>query len=240
MPNTYDLADKCAVVTGAAKGIGRAIAELLLANGCDVVIWDANSADVPGASSVVLDIRQASHIEEAVSKLPAGKRVDILVNNAGYLGRATTFATHARADWRQIIEVNLLGTMQVTQAVLPIMIRQGGGRIINLGSLAGKEGLAGIAAYSAASAGVISFTKALSREVAKHGVFVNCVAPGPIDTEMIHNLGDEVVGQMVKDSPMGRLGQAREVAELVGWLCTEASRFNTGAVFDMSGGRARY
>ena len=240
MPNTYDLADKCAVVTGAAKGIGRAIADLLLANGCEVVIWDTNSADVPGASSVVLDIRQANHIEEAVTKLPTGKRLDILVNNAGYLGRATTFATHSRSDWRQIIEVNLLGTMQVTQAVLPIMIRQGGGRIINLGSLAGKEGLAGIAAYSAASAGVISFTKALSREVAKHGVFVNCVAPGPIDTEMIQNLGDEVVGQMVKDSPMGRLGQAREVAELVGWLCTDASRFNTGAVFDMSGGRARY
>jgi 3-oxoacyl-[acyl-carrier protein] reductase len=240
MPNTYDLADKYAVVTGAAKGIGRAIADLLLANGCEVVIWDANPADVPGASSVELDIRQASHIEEAVSKLPTGRRVDILVNNAGYLGRATTFATHSRSDWRQIIEVNLLGTMQVTQAVLPIMIRQGGGRIINLGSLAGKEGLAGIAAYSAASAGVISFTKALSREVAKHGVFVNCVAPGPIDTEMIQNLGDEVVGQMVKDSPMGRLGQAREVAELVGWLCTDASRFNTGAVFDMSGGRARY
>lgn len=240
MPNTYDLADKFAIVTGAAKGIGRAIADLLLANGCEVVIWDAISADVPGASSVVLDIRQANHIEDAVTKLPTGKRLDILVNNAGYLGRATTFATHSAPDWRRIIEVNLLGTMQVTQAVLPIMIRQGGGRIINLGSLAGKEGLAGIAAYSAASAGVISFTKALSREVAQHGVFVNCVAPGPIDTEMIQDLGAEVVGQMVKDSPMGRLGQAREVAELVAWLCTDASRFNTGAVFDMSGGRARY
>jgi 3-oxoacyl-[acyl-carrier protein] reductase len=100
--------------------------------------------------------------------------------------------------------------------------------------------LAGIAAYSAASAGVISFTKAVSREVAQHDVFVNCVAPGPIDTDMIRDLGPEVVSRMISDSPMGRLGKAAEVAELVAWLCTEASRFNTGAVFDMSGGRARY
>ena len=120
------------------------------------------------------------------------------------------------------------------------MVRQRAGRIINLGSLAGKEGLAGITAYSAASAGVISFTKALSREVAQHNVFVNCVAPGPIDTDMIRDLGSEVVGRMIKDSPMGRLGRATEVAHLVAWLCTDASCFNTGAVFDMSGGRARY
>jgi 2-dehydro-3-deoxy-L-rhamnonate dehydrogenase (NAD+) len=120
------------------------------------------------------------------------------------------------------------------------MVRQGGGRIVNLASLAGKEGLAGITAYSAASAGIISFTKALSREVAPHGIFVNCVAPGPIDTDMIRDLGPEAVGQMIKDSPLGRLGQASEVAHLVAWLCTDASRFNTGAVFDMSGGRARY
>jgi NAD(P)-dependent dehydrogenase (short-subunit alcohol dehydrogenase family) len=138
------------------------------------------------------------------------------------------------------VRVNLLGTMQVTQAVLPITVRQRAGRIINLGSLAGKEGLAGITAYSAASAGVISFTKALSREVAPYNVPVNCVAPGPIDTDMIRDLGPEVVDQMIKDSPLGRLGHAREVAELVAWPCTDASRFNTGAVFDMSGGRARY
>ena len=120
------------------------------------------------------------------------------------------------------------------------MLGQRGGRIINLGSLAGKEGLAGIAAYSAASAGVISFSKALSREVAHHGIFVNCVAPGPIDTDMIRDLGPDVVSQMITDSPLRRLGHASEVANLVAWLCTEASCFNTGAVFDMSGGRARY
>ena len=240
MPNSYDLEGKFAVVTGASKGIGRAIAELLMANGCDVLIWDARPADVPGSRSAVVDITQPSQIAAAVSSLPANRRLDILVNDAGYLGKTTTFLDHVHSDWRRIIEVNLLGTMQVTQAVLPIMIGQRAGRIINLGSLAGKEGLAGITAYSAASAGVISFTKALSREVAQHNVFVNCVAPGSIDTDMINDLGDEVVDRMIKDRPVGRLGSASEVAHLVAWLCTEASRFNTGAVFDMSGGRARY
>jgi NAD(P)-dependent dehydrogenase (short-subunit alcohol dehydrogenase family) len=240
MPNTYDLAGKNAIVTGAAKGIGRAIAQLLLANGCDVMIWDASPSDVSGAASSQVDITQPTQIAAAVGQLPADRRIDILVNDAGYLGGTTTFVEHAPTDWRRILEVNLLGTMQVTQAVLPIMIRQRGGRIVNLGSLAGKEGLAGITAYSAASAGVISFTKALSREVAQHNVFVNCVAPGPIDTDMIQDLGAEVVSRMISDSPVGRLGKASEVAHLVAWLCTEASRFNTGAVFDMSGGRARY
>src|SRR5262245_59544480 len=240
MPNTYDLAAKSAVVTGAAKGIGRAIAELLLDSGCHVTIWDKSPADVRGATSVLVDITQPDQIVAAVAALPADSRIDILVNDAGYLGKATSFVAHSSSDWRRIVDVNLVGMMQVTQALLPIMIRGRGGRIINLGSLAGKEGLAGIAAYSAASAGVISFTKALSREVAQHNIFVNCVAPGPIDTDMIRDLGPEVVNNMIKDSPLGRLGKASEVASLVAWLCTEASRFNTGAVFDMSGGRARY
>jgi len=162
------------------------------------------------------------------------------VNDAGYLGRVRAFDEHASDDWHRIIEVNLKGTMQVTQAVLPYMLRQGSGRIVNLGSLAGKEGLAGLAAYSAASAGVIAFTKALSREVVERNIFVNCVAPGPIDTDMIRDLGASAVERMIADSPMKRLGSAGEVAHLVAWLCSEASRFNTGAVFDMSGGRARY
>jgi NAD(P)-dependent dehydrogenase (short-subunit alcohol dehydrogenase family) len=240
MPNTYDLAGKYAIVTGAAKGIGRAIADLLMVNGCDVVIWDASAANVAGADAVQVDITKPAQIATAVDQLPVDRRVDILVNAAGHLGRTTPFVEHVPMDWQRILNVNLLGTMQVTQAMLPIMIRQGGGRIINLGSLAGKEGLAGITAYSAASAGVISFTKALSREVAQYNLFVNCVAPGPIDTDMIRDLGAEVVNRMIVDSPLGRLGEAGEVAHLVAWLCTEASRFNTGAVFDMSGGRARY
>ena len=130
--------------------------------------------------------------------------------------------------------------LEVTRLILPHMRRWGGGRIVNMGSLAGKEGPAKLAAYSAASAGVIAFTKALGREIADTGILVNCVASGPIDTDMIRDLGPEAVKAMISDSPLKRLGTPDEVAHLVTWLCSDASRFNTGAVFDMSGGRARY
>ena len=240
MGNTYDLVGKVAIVTGAAKSIGRAIAELLLANGCDVCVWDANRADVPGARSFLVDITRSDDVSRALAELGKDQRIDILVNCAGYLGRTTNFKDHVQKDWRRIVDVNLAGTMQVTQAVLPYMLRQRSGRIVNIASLAGKEGLPGITAYSAASAGIITFTKALSREIAGENVFVNCVAPGPIDSDMIRDLGQEVVDRMIQDSPMGRLGRCDEVAHLVAWLCTDASCFNTGAVFDMSGGRARY
>jgi 3-oxoacyl-[acyl-carrier protein] reductase len=195
---------------------------------------------MPGVESDLVDITDAAQIASALARLSRDPPFDLLINDAGYLGAARAFAEHSPDDWQKILAVNLIGTMQVTQAVLPSMLRSGAGRIVNLGSLAGKEGLATLTAYSAASAGVIAFTKALSREVATHGIYVNCVAPGPIDTGMIRALGPEVVTAMVADSPMKRLGSPEEVAQLVAWLCSEASRFNTGAVFDMSGGRARY
>jgi 3-oxoacyl-[acyl-carrier protein] reductase len=211
-----------------------------MANGASVRIWDAMPASVPGALSDIVDVTDSAAIEAALSRLPDTELPDILVNSAGLLGKTQGFVEHAKEDWKQIIDVNLVGTMQVTQAVLPRMLRAGRGRIVNMGSLAGKEGLATLAAYSAASAGVIAFTKALGRELARQNVLVNCVAPGPIDTDMIRALGTDVVNTMIADSPMKRLGSAIEVAQLVAWLCTDASQFNTGAVFDMSGGRARY
>ncbi|TIT78336.1 MAG: SDR family oxidoreductase, partial [Mesorhizobium sp.] len=167
-------------------------------------------------------------------------RVDILVNNAGYLGPYRGFEAFDPAEWQRIIAVNLIGTFEVAHQVLPIMRKAGRGRIVNMGSLAGKEGLPNLAAYSAASAGIIAFTKALSREVCDADIRVNCVAPGPIDTDLIRRLGNEVVSDMIGASPLKRLGAVEEVAALVLWLCSDAASFNTGAVFDMSGGRARY
>lgn len=240
MPNSYDLAGKTALVTGGAQGIGRAIVDRLVASGARVRVWDANPIQIDGAASDVVDVTRIDDISAGLSRIADQSRVDILINNAGYLGKTQDFIGHAADDWQRILAVNLIGTMQVTQAVLPLMVRSGGGRIVNMGSLAGKEGLATLTAYSAASAGIITFTKALSREMVGLNIFVNCVAPGPIDTDMIRNLGADAVSAMIADSPMKRLGSAAEVAHLVAWLCTDASRFNTGAVFDISGGRARY
>lgn len=169
-----------------------------------------------------------------------GRSVDILVNDAGHLGHYRPFENSEPAEWQQILQVNLVGMLEVTHQVLPVMRRAGKGRIVNMGSLAGKEGLPSLVVYSAASAGVIAFTKALSREVNDTDIRINCVAPGPIDTRMIRDLGNETVDAMICASPLNRLGDPSEVAALVLWLCSDASAFNTGAVFDMSGGRARY
>jgi 3-oxoacyl-[acyl-carrier protein] reductase len=241
LPNSYDLAGKVAIVTGGSRGIGREIVQQLAASGSTVWAWDQQPLPLSGCQSLTVDVTDATQIADALADV-AGQsgRIDILVNNAGYLGTLRPFAEHDPIDWRKIIQVNLLGMMNVAQAVLPHMRSAGGGRIVNMGSLAGKEGLAHLAAYSAASAGVIAFTKALSREVVADNILVNCVAPGPIDTDMIRGLGGDAVAQMISDSPMKRLGTVAEVAHLVAWLCSDASRFNTGAVFDMSGGRAKY
>lgn len=241
MPNSYDLSGKTAVVTGGARGIGRAITERLAASGAKVWVWDTASVNREGVNSAIVDVTNPAQIAQALTYMfDQGSRIDVLVNNAGYLGRLRAFDEHEFSDWLRIIQVNLIGMLHVTHLVLPHMRRWGGGRIVNMGSLAGKEGLSHLAAYSAASAGVIAFTKALGREIADSGIVVNCVAPGPIDTDMIRSLGAEAVEAMIGDSPMKRLGTADEVAHLVAWLCSDASHFNTGAVFDMSGGRARY
>jgi len=242
MPLTFDLNGKSAVVTGGAKGIGKAVVDRLVTSGAQVHVWDLNPIDRrKGVTSGKVDVTDRDQINRAINHLiEQGSRIDILVNNAGYLGKLNAFDAHDPTDWHRIIEVNLIGMMQVTQLVLPHMRRWGGGRIVNMGSLAGKEGLPKLAAYSAASAGVISFTKGLGREIADTNIRVNCVAPGPIDTDMIRDLGSDAVKAMINDSPMNRLGTVEEVAHMVVWLCSEASTFNTGAVFDMSGGRARY
>ena len=146
MPNSYDLNGKTALVTGGAKGIGRAIVDRLVVCGAKVRVWDANPIEIDGVASDVVDVRRSDHISAALSRfVDQAACIDILINDAGYLGRTRDFVAHAAGDWKRILEVNLVGTMQVTQAVLPHMIRSGGGRIVNMGSLASKEGLATLA-----------------------------------------------------------------------------------------------
>lgn len=239
MQVTYDFSQQAVIVTGGARGIGRAIAAGFVASGADVWIWDVEPVELAGALSVAVDVTKRDEIARGLALLE-GRSVDILVNDAGHLGRYRPFQNSAPAEWQQILQVNLVGMQEVTYQILPLMRGAGKGRIVNMGSLAGKEGLPNLAVYSAASAGVIAFTKALSREVNDTDIRVNCVAPGPIDTRMIRDLGNETVDAMVAASPLSRLGDPGEVAALVLWLCSDASAFNTGAVFDMSGGRARY
>ena len=237
----YDFSGQTAIVTGGARGIGRAVATHFLRSGARVWIWDIYPVELDGAHSLSVDVTNADQIAEALaSTVSHPPRIDILVNSAGYLGAYGPFHELNSVEWRKIVDINLVGVFEVTRKILPLMRRAGRGRIVNMGSLAGKEGLPNLAAYSAASAGVIAFTKALSREVCDTDIRVNCVAPGPIDTGLIRGLGEAAVNDMIAASPLKRLGNVDEAAALVLWLCSAASAFNTGAVFDMSGGRARY
>lgn len=241
MSVSYGFSGQTAIVTGGARGIGKAIATQFVRSGAHVWIWDVDPIELDGAQSLKVDVTNADQIIRAIAHvLGQSPRIEILVNNAGYLGGYQPFEEFDAAEWESILKVNLIGVLEVTRQILPLMRRVGYGRIVNMGSLAGKEGLPNLAAYSAASAGVIAFTKALSREVCDTNIRVNCVAPGPIDTDLIRNLGDKVVDDMIAASPLKRLGSVDEVAGIVLWLCSDASTFNTGGVFDMSGGRARY
>ena len=241
MSISYDLSGKTAIVTGGANGIGHAIATRLAASSARVCIWDIAPVEIQGINSIEVDLTEPEQIVTAVKRtLTPDSSLDILVNDAGLLGSYLPFEELPTNEWNRILSVNLLSVLQVSRQLLPYLRRSSAGRIVNMGSLAGKEGLPCLSVYSAASAGVIAFTKALAKELAGTEIRVNCVAPGPIATDLILRLGPVVVDEMISRSPLRRLGTADEVAELVLWLCSDASSFNSGAVFDMSGGRAAY
>ncbi len=237
----YDFSGRTAVVTGGAGGIGRAIVERLATAGALVWVWDLAVCDGPERMCLQVDLTDSGQVAAATKRvLKDASGIDILVNSAGTLGSYVPFDQLAPQEWRRIIDVNLAGVLEVCSHVVPHMRAERRGRIVNMGSLAAKQGLANLSAYSAASGGVVAFTKALAQELVGFGVYVNCVAPGPINTTLISDLGPDVVESMIKSSPMNRLGSPSEVAEVVVWLCSDACTFATGAVFDVSGGRAAY
>jgi 2-dehydro-3-deoxy-L-rhamnonate dehydrogenase (NAD+) len=241
MPVSYDLSGKVAVVTGGSKGIGLAIARRLKMSGAKPWIWDVAPSTVDGVPSLRVDVTDGNQIDTALTEmLKHAPAIDILVNNAGYLGDPVAVEQLTESAWQRVIDVNLSGVFKTTQKVLPHMKRAGWGRIVNMASVAGKEGFPNLAAYSCASAGIIAFTKSLGKELADTQIRVTSVAPAAVDTDMIRQFSPAAIEAMVSRTALKRLGTVEEVAELVIWLCSDACSFSTGAVFDLSGGRATY
>lgn len=240
-------AGRCAVVTGGASGIGLAITERLIAEGGKVAVWDisdeslASAAAMPGVTTVKVDVTDAAAVEEALktSQKSLG-RVDILVTSAAITGPVAKLAEYPLDAWRKVIDINLNGVFYCCRAVVPVMTAAGYGRIVNIASVAGKEGNPNFSAYSSSKAAVIGMTKSLGKELAKTGVTVNCVTPAAVKTAMFSQMTPEFIAFMLSKIPMERFGTVEEVTSLVLWLASEECSFTTGGVFDITGGRSTY
>jgi len=246
--NSIDLRGRAAVVTGGARGIGYACAERILASGAKLSLWDqdadalaAAAKALGGAHTVAVDItNEASVAAAAQAANTVLGQVDILVNNAGITGPNKKTWEFEPAEWRRVIDVDLTGAFLCARALVPGMMARRYGRIVNMASVAGKEGNPIAAAYSAAKAGLIGLTKSLGKELATEGVMVNCVTPAAAETDLFKQMSDEHIAYMRSKIPMNRFVQPAEIAALVAWLCSEECGFSTGGVFDISGGRATY
>jgi NAD(P)-dependent dehydrogenase (short-subunit alcohol dehydrogenase family) len=240
---------KTALVTGAARGIGLAIASRLGSDGARVALLDLDGAAAEaaakkvggGAIALVADVTKASEVESAVSRVvQEWGRLDILVNNAGITGRSFPIWELSDEDWRRVIDADLTSVFLCCRAAIKVMLGQGSGRIINIASIAGKEGNPTLVPYSAAKAGVIGLTKALAKEVCTRGILVHAIAPAVVGTELLQQMEKSTVDLLVSKIPMGRVGRPEEVAALAAWLASDDCSFTTGAVHDLSGGRATY
>jgi len=245
--NHLDLNGRHAVVTGGASGIGFAIAQRLAGSGATVAIWDLDeaagrmAAAALSGSSVAVDVGDAASVASAVqATLQATPAIDILINNAGITGPNDKLWDYPVEAWKDVFTVNVHGVFHCCRAVVPLMRARNYGRIVNIASVAGKEGNPNASAYSASKAAVIGLTKSLGKELADTGIRVNCVTPAAVRTPLFAQMTQQHVDYMLSKIPLGRFGEPDEIAALVAWLATEECSFSTGAVFDLSGGRATY
>jgi 3-oxoacyl-[acyl-carrier protein] reductase len=247
--NQLDFQGRHAVITGGATGLGYAIAQRLVQSGGTVSLWDRDEAAAQQAAlalggkarAVHVDVADFASVQEAVRRTTAqAARIDALVNSAGITGPNTKVWDYPPEAWRQVLEVNLLGVFHCCREVAVLMRQQGYGRIVNIASVAGKDGNPNASAYSASKAGVIGLTKSLGKELADVDVRVNCVTPAAVKTAIFDQMTQEHIAFMLSKIPMGRFGAVDEIAAMVAWLCTEDCAFSTGATFDLSGGRSTY
>lgn len=244
---TYDFSDRVAVITGGAQGIGLAVVGRMLAAGAHVAILDrvAIQASQLAASerlaSVEADITREEQVEAAVQQIvDRFGRIDMLVNSAGIAGPNATLWQYDIAEWRRVVDIDLIGTFLTCRACVPQMLKVGWGRIVNIASIAGKEGNPNASAYSAAKAGVLGLTKSLGKELAGTEIRVNAITPAAVRTAIFDQLTQEHIRMMLSKIPLGRFGTVDEIASICMWLCSEECSFSTGAIFDVSGGRAVY
>jgi 3-oxoacyl-[acyl-carrier protein] reductase len=249
--NQIDLKGKVAVITGGARGIGYAVAERMLASGASVMLWDLMADRLPQSKATlssggkvethVLDITDEDQVlAAAAATIKAFGKIDILVNSAGITGPNQKTWEYSSKDFRQVMDINLIGTFHCCKAVVPGMMENDYGRIINIASIAGKDGNPNAPAYSASKAAVIGLTKSLGKELAQTGIRVNCLTPAAAKTEMFSQMTQQHIDFMLSKIPMNRFVQVEEIAAMICWMASEECSFTTGSVFDISGGRAVY
>ena len=247
--NQLDMKGRHAVITGGATGLGYAIAQRMLASGASVTLWDRDAQALTKACAalgsqahgVTVDVAEHASVVAAVSQtLTQSPAIDALVNCAGITGPNTKVWSYPVADWQQVMQVNLNGLFYCCREITPHMRERNYGRIVNIASVAGKDGNPNASAYSASKAAVMALTKSLGKELADTGIRVNCVTPAAVKTAIFDQMTPEHIAFMLSKIPMGRFGTPEEVAALLSWLCTEDCSFSTGAVFDLSGGRSTY
>ena len=247
--NQIDLNGQVAVITGGAQGIGFAIARRLVASGARVSLWDMNAAALDqakaalgeAASGTIVDITDLEALRKAHADVEAAiGPVSILVNSAGIAGTNATLEDYDPDEWRKVVEINLNGTFYVNKVVIPSMKARNYGRIVNISSVAGKEGNPNLSAYSAAKAGVIGLTKSLGKELAKYDIAVNAITPATANTRILETLTKEFIEYMLVRIPRGRFLEVEEAAAMVAWLVSKDNSFTTASVFDLSGGRTTY